>query len=137
MLNRDTDLTERRLFHSKIELSHSNKALSYLKLNLFGYHDFVNLDSLFFTRQDDGFLFQVFLTKIGLIKNERYKYVSKPSERYCDKCGREFNILGRIDKRKYCIPSDTSSLCVDCDRELSQEVGTQKLIEKVLKIKEL
>lgn len=138
MLDRDTDLTSNRLFHNKYKFYNSNKAINKVKSYLIGFYDIIEIDSLTNTSSDKILNFKLKMAKMGIFfnsKDERIiKYHFLNDNKYCDRCGREFNILGLLDKKHYCtqVQSKAYDLCIECDNKLKQERRYGGIIDGLL-----
>lgn len=117
MLDRNTDLTENRLFHDKPN-KYTDIADKLYKL--------LGIHTLYLFRKELSFDadIKICLAKSGLFLNyideKLYDYYSKP-EKYCDCCGRIMNSwLSVLDSTKYTKRYENMDICQDCNRQLDK-----------------
>ena len=127
MLDRTTDLTSNRLFHNKDKFYRYSKTIA----KIFKIYNYATLDS-----NNNTTNFTLKMAKLGIFFSGREEEAIKyhlSHDKYCDRCGREFNILGLIDNKHYCIqvPNKSYNLCIECDSKL-KESGYESIINKLL-----
>lgn len=138
MLDRTTDLTSDRLFHSRDRFHRYSKIVTKIKAEIFGVYDYIQLDSARNTSSDKILNFKLKMAKLGIFFSNRdeeiFKYHFFNDNKYCDRCGREFSILGLVDNKHYCIqvPNKEYNLCKDCDDRLKRERGYGGVINELL-----
>ena len=138
MLDRTTDLTSDRLFHSRNRFHRYSKIITKIKAEIFGVYDYIALDLNDNTSSDKILNFKLKMAKFGIFfgsrEEEIIKYHFFNDNKYCDRCGREFNILGLVDNKHYCIqvPNKEYNLCENCDDRLKRERGYGGVINELL-----
>ena len=138
MLDRTTDLTSDRLFHSRDRFHRYSKIVTKIKAEIFGVYDYIALDLNDNTSSDKILNFKLKMAKFGIFfgsrEEEIIKYHFFNDNKYCDRCGREFSILGLVDNKHYCIqvPDKKYNLCKDCDDRLKRERGYGSVINELL-----
>lgn len=126
MLDRDTDLTEDRLFHGKTNTFIIKSTLIVEKLyELLGIHTFYLVKSDHIFDSD----IKMCLAKSGLfltdMEKQLYEYYSNiiaNTSKYCDCCGRIMNnwLLSVLDPIKYTKRFDNTDICQECNRKLDK-----------------
>lgn len=138
MLDRTTDLTSDRLFHSRNRFHRYSKIVTKIKAEIFGVYDYIALDLNDNTSSDKILNFKLKMAKFGIFFSSREEEIIKyhffNDNKYCDRCGREFNILGLVDNKHYCIQVQNKeyNLCKDCDDRLKRERGYGGIINGLL-----
>lgn len=138
MLDRNTDLTSNRLFHNKDRFNRYSKIVTKIKAEIFGIYDYIALDFNDNMSSDKILNFKLKMAKLGIFFSSRdeeiIKYHFFNDNKYCDRCGREFNILGLVDNKHYCIqvPNKEYNLCRECDNRLKRERGYGGIINELL-----
>lgn len=138
MLDRTTDLTSNRLFHNKDRFDRYSKIVTKIKAEIFGVYDYIALDLNDNTSSYKILNFKLKMTKFGIFFSSREEEIIKHhflnDNKYCDRCGREFNILGLVDNKHYCIQVQNKeyNLCKDCDDRLKRERGYGGIINGLL-----